>query len=55
MQSKRPRKLALNKETLRKLEENRLGQARGEGAQPFDETVGDGCKTREWSSCPPCD
>ncbi|HVR96353.1 MAG TPA: class I lanthipeptide [Thermoanaerobaculia bacterium] len=49
------RKLALNRETLRRLEEAQMEQAQG-GATPIDGgSINDTCRTEEMSSCPPCD
>ena len=55
MNRKPIRKLALAKETLRRLEKEDLRRARAAGAPFGDESVGDTCRTEEWSSCPPCD
>lgn len=55
MNRKPPRKLTLNRETLRRLEKDQLRQVRGDGAPFADESLGETCRTEEWSSCPPCD
>lgn len=55
MKKRQIRKLALSKETLRRLEEAQVEQAQG-GTAPLDGgTINDTCRTEEWSSCPPCD
>jgi hypothetical protein len=55
MNRKPPRKLTLHRETLCRLEKEQLRLVHGDGPPLVDEeTYGDTCRTRERSSCPPC-